>query len=375
MDFSLTTMFVATTGTLQAAGGTEVTPVGTIGLFRPDYSLATAGNIAAAKYFYINTGRPTGTGGAAGSIRSDRITATNVIDWYKTVAEDTAALQQTTVSDFNVKCGETVNLTFNVFGKLVEAVYYNGLFESVQEVAPCCDCGEVPCEQIDAADIETLVRNLVTKAQANTRLSDYLTFSVVGSGATTSIIVSAKAPQTITNTTDISASQPYFDRIWFRAFAYTGTPALVDYFVDDVCEGVTAVATVDQRSTYQHGTSAEIKNLEQFYYSYQQPAFKSMYTNPGWNGNYVSNVVDGTFYDVYYLKCKLYDQQYTWSSYVIEDFTVIVAFPTTTGAAFETVLTAALGAPKNQSGVDLTTTTTTTSTSSTTTTTTSTLSP
>lgn len=374
MDFSVTTMFVALTGTLQASGGTEVTPVGTIGLFRPDYTLATAGNIAAAKYFYITSGRPATGQLGAGNIRSDKIAAANVIDWYKTVFEDTASLQITTLGNFDVECGEDVVVTFSVHGHFVDALYYNGLFESAMVTAPCCNCGEVPCAQINATDIEALVDKLIAQLQANPRLSAYLTFSKSGSGATSAIVTAAKVPQTLTTPGDISANQPYFDRIWFRAFAYTGTPALVDYFVDDVCEGVTAVATVTQRSTYKHGTSAEIRNMEEYYYNYNQSAFKNMFKKPGWNGNFISNTLDGYFYDLYYIKCKQLDQQSTWASYVAEDFTVIVAFQAGQGAAFETVLTAALGAPKNYSGLDISTTTTT-STSSTTTTTTSTLTP
>lgn len=377
MDFSLTSLFVATTGTLQASGGTEVTPVGTIGLFRPDYTLATAGNIAAAKYFYINTGRPSTGVTGAGNLRSDKIAAANVIDWYKTVAEDTTALQISTLGNFeNIKCGEDVIVTMRVHSAMIELVYYNGIQESVLVTAPCCECGELPCEDLEAADISAIVDELIEKLNANPRLSAYLSFAKTGSGADSAILIYAKAVQTVTNTTDIAAQQVGYDRPWFRAFAYTGAPTTQDYmYVDDVCDGVTQVATVNQRSTYPHGTSAELRKLETYLFSYQQPNFKSLYRNPGYNGAYQSNIVDGTFYDLYYIKCKEYDQQTTWASYVAEDFTIIVAFPTTTGSAFETVLTAALGAPKNLSGVDLATTTSTTSTTSTTTTTTTTLAP
>lgn len=374
MDFSLTTLFVATTGTLQASGSTDVTANGQIGLFRPDYTLATAGNIAAAKYFYIATGRPSGGQRGVGSIRSDKISALNVIDWYKTVAEDTASQQISTIGSFTPKCGEEVVVTFRVQSKFIEVVYFNGLQESVRSVAPCCDCGDSPCDDIDAADIQALVDDLIAKARANPRLSAHLTFERYNSGATSGIRVAAIAPQRIVNTTDIAAREPYFDRTFFRVFAYTGNPTTQDFLIEEACDGVSAAATVTQISTYQHGTSDEVAWLERKLYPYQQPAFKSLYRNPAWNGQYQSNVVDGTFYDLYYLKCREYDQQRTWASYVETDFTVIVAFATTTGSAFETVLTAALGAPKNNSGLDISTTTTT-STSSTTTTTTSTLTP
>lgn len=368
MDFSLTSLFVATSGTLQASGSTDATTVGQIGLFRPDYSLATAGNIAAAKYFYIVTGRPVTGQVGVGSLRSDKIAASNVIDWYKTVAEDTANTQITTLTSFSVKCDDEVVVTLRVHSELIDTFYFNGLTQSVVVKAPCCNCGDVPCDQVTAQQIQDVVDELVAKLQANTKLSPYLSFARSGSLATSGITISGMNPQVLQNSTDIDARRSGFDRVWFRAFAYTGTPTLQDYFVEDECEGVTAVATVTQRSTYAHGASWEIKKMEQDYFFYQQSAFKELYRNPGWNGNFVSNVVDGTFYDIYYIKAKELTQQAAWGMQISEDFTIMVAFATGTGSAFETVLTAALGAPKLQSGLDLTSTTST-STSTTTSTT------
>jgi hypothetical protein len=89
----------------------------------------------------------------------------------------------------------------------------------------------------------------------------------------------------------------------------------------------------------------------------------------------VSYVNTALFYDTYYIKYYPYDEYLnTWNPGVPQDSTVIVAFAAGTGTAFQTLLTAYLGAPTNYVATNPTTTTTT-STSSTSTTTTSTLIP
>ena len=58
-DFSLTTVFVVPVAqtALASSGSTQDLTAGLLGLFRNDYSVATAGNIAAAPYFYVAQGR------------------------------------------------------------------------------------------------------------------------------------------------------------------------------------------------------------------------------------------------------------------------------------------------------------------------------
>lgn len=371
MDFSLTTMFVVPEGTLASAGSTDALTDGQLGVFGPTYALLTAGTIAAAKYFYIAQGRPATAQKGLGSKRSDKIHASKVVDWYKTVAEDTAANQITTLGGFtNIHCGDDVYITYRVHGFNIDLVHANGMTRSVLVHAPCCDCGEVPCEDIEAADIEALVDEAITKLNAEEYLNDYLIFYKSGSGATSAIVAQGKPVVRLTNTTNIKAQGTIYDRVWFRAFATIGPPTNQDLFVDDFCEGPIATATINQRASYPHGSSQEVAELERFYYSYQQPAFKTLHVDPAWNDHFDSQVVAGTWYDLYYLKCQEFDQQVTWAQYTPIDFTVIVAFPTGEGSAFETVLTAALGAPADKSGADISTTTTTSTSSTTTTSTT-----
>jgi hypothetical protein len=82
-------------------------------------------------------------------------------------------------------------------------------------------------------------------------------------------------------------------------------------------------------------------------------------------------VTANTYYDTYYIKYFPYDEYLAvWNPGVVQDSTVIIAFPTGTGTSFETLLTAYLGAPTDYSGTNPTTTTTTSTTSTSTTSTT-----
>ena len=78
-DFSLTTLFVVPVGTSIAnSGSTQDLSAGEVGFFRSDYTVATAGNIAASPYFYVAQGRVNTY--LQGSKRSDRIgVSTNVL--------------------------------------------------------------------------------------------------------------------------------------------------------------------------------------------------------------------------------------------------------------------------------------------------------
>src|SRR6476620_4000343 len=151
--FSLTTMFVVPDGTLASSGSTQDLTAGQLCIFRPDHSLATAGNIAAAKHFYIAQGRKEIVPGL-GSKKSDKIHSSQIIEWYKSVSEDTAANQITEIDGFHFKCDDKVIFTFRVNSNLTDIGFYNGYTKSVIVNAPCCDCGENPCEDIGADEIE-----------------------------------------------------------------------------------------------------------------------------------------------------------------------------------------------------------------------------
>lgn len=80
-DFSLTTLFVVPVGNSLPSPGTSTQDLtaGQFGIFRSDYSVATAGNIAAKPYFYLAQGRVNTY--LQGSKRSDKIASSQVSEW------------------------------------------------------------------------------------------------------------------------------------------------------------------------------------------------------------------------------------------------------------------------------------------------------
>lgn len=376
MDFSLTTLFVATSGTI-ATGGTETLTAGQLGTYLPTHAAANAGNIAAAKYFYIAQGRKENTPGV-GSKKSDKIDKTKILEWYKVSAEPDVTNQIVEISDFNIKCGEQITVTVRAHSSYIDTLFYNGMTKSATVNAPCCECGELPCTELDPeATVDALVAkfngggNDFYGAQDNVPITKFFEFSRTGSGTSSALKIVSKALDVYGNPCDVAAFPYEYDRLWFRAFVYAGPATSQDFIVSDACDVVGKV-TVTQRSTYPKGSSAEIKQLEKNFYSYQTPAFKHLHEMVGYNGAFESLVVDGTFYDLYYIKYIPHDQydERLWQDAVQMTSTVIVAFPAGQGSNFETILTAALGAPVDKTGVNITTTTTTSTTSTTTTTTT-----
>src|SRR5690349_19367780 len=119
-DFSLTTLFVVPVGnTLPSSGSTQDLAAGQFGFFRNDYSVADAGNIAAAPYFYIAQGRENTY--LQGSKRSDKIKgcpsancSSNVTEWRKVVGCPTPTNQITEISGFTAKCGDILTVTLRL---------------------------------------------------------------------------------------------------------------------------------------------------------------------------------------------------------------------------------------------------------------------
>lgn len=367
-QFSITTLFVATGGTLASTGTTADLTPGQLGVFRPDYSIATTGNIAAASYIYIAQGRIEVVPGL-GSKRSDRIASSAIVEWYKVTSVANTSVQITTFSGFNLLCNQDITLSFVLHSNYINTLYYNGLTQSVVVTSACCNCGTAPCTVLTGTDVQNFVDAAVAKLQANPLLSRYLTFQRQSSGATSTLVVSELALTKYGQPCDVSAFPFEWDRLWFRGFAISGPPTTQDYEVLNSCSQV-ATVTVNQRSTYDMGSSDSIKQLEKNFYSFQTGNFKALYNEVGWNGAFSTYVTDGTYYDTYYLKFYPKNQGLTFTDYTMETETVIVAFPAGNGATFETLLTAFAGAPVDESSTNPTTTTTTSTTSTSTTSTT-----
>jgi hypothetical protein len=376
-DFSLTTLFVVPVGqtTVPSSGSTQNLTPGQVGIFRNDYSVATAGNIAAAPYFYIAQGRENTY--LQGSKRSDKIKGcpsgsgcnSNVTEWYKVTGCPTAANQVTQVGDWNVKCGDIVTLTLRGFSSYINTLYFNGFTRSVTVQAPCCDCGGDPCDTVDVpALIDQFIIKLEQQAPGNNpdniSFNTFYDFQRVGNDQDALLVITGKPLTVYGQPCDVAAFPFEYDRFYFRTFVYSGPATTADFIVADNCN-IVADAVITQRSSYPTGQSAEIIQLEKNFYSYQAGYLKHLYRMAGYNENFESYVSTGVTYDTYYIRFNEYNKsEYQWGDYIMEDSTVIIAAPnaTTSGiaAALETILEAGLGAVSSDNTCITTTSTTTT---------------
>jgi len=387
-DFSLTTLFVVPVGSgIANSGSTQDLTAGKVGIFKADYTVANAGNIAASPYFYVAQGR-TNTY-LQGSKRSDKIKGcpsgagcnSNVTEWYKVTGCPTPNNQITDVGNWNVKCGEIVTVTLRAHSSYLDTLYFNGFTRSVTVQAPCCDCGGDPCDLVDIpAFIDELIVAFSLQAPGNNpdniTFSDFYTFQRVGNDQNAILRITGKPLTKYGQPCDVAAFPWEYDRMWFRTFVYQGPATTADFIVADNCN-IVADAVVMQRASYATGTSAEIAQLEKNFYSYQAGYLKHLYRMGGYNENFESWVVDGTTYSTFYIKFNEFDKSaYSWGDYIKEDATVIIAVETGSAeeVALQAILEAGLGTVVDDN-VCLTTTSTTTSEPTSTTTSTTTLIP
>lgn len=371
-DFSLTTLFVVPVGqtSLPSSGSTQDLTAGQVGIFNSNYATVNAGTIASSPYFYVAQGRENTY--LQGSKRSDKIASngSNVTEWYKVSGSTVANVQITDVTNFNVQAGEDITLTLRAHSSYLDTLYFNGFTRSVTVSAPCLECGEDPCANVDTnALIDALIAKLEAQAPGinpdNISLNQFYTFENVGG---TILRISGKPLNVYGQPCDIAAFPYEYDRMWFRTFIYAGPATTADFIVADNCN-IVATPVVTQEASFPVGVSAEIAQMEKNYYSYQAGYLKHLYRMNGYNENFESYVANGIAYDTFYIKFNEYNKgAYVWGDYIKEDATVIIAAQAggAASSAVQTVLEAALGALPSPSS---TTTTTTTSPSTTTTTT------
>ena len=376
-DFSLTTLFVVPVGqtSLPSSGSTQDLTAGQVGIFKSDYSVATAGNIAASPYFYVAQGRQNTY--LQGSKRSDKIKGcpsgtgcnSNVTEWYKVTGCPTAANQVTEIGNWNVKCGDIVTLTIRGFSSYINTLYFNGFTRSVTVQAPCCDCGGNPCDTVDVpALIDQFILKLRAKAPGNNpdniSFDTFYSFQRVGNDQNALLVITGKPLTVYGQPCDVAAFPYEYDRLYFRTFVYSGPATTADFIVADNCN-IVADSVITQRSSFPTGSSAEIQQLEKNYYSYQAGYLKHLYRMVGYNENFETYVSSGVTYDAYYIRFNEYNKsEYQWGDYIQEDSTVIIAAPNSDvsgiASAIETVLVAALGAVAGGTVCITTTSTTTT---------------
>lgn len=372
MDFSLRTLFVVPVDNeIPTSGSTEDLTPGQVGFFDEDYN--TTDGTGTPEYIYVAQGR-TNTY-LEGSKRSDKIKASKVKVWYKTSGSATAAVQITDISDITAVCGEDITFTFRMHSSYIDTTSYNGLTRSVTIKGACCECDGDPCAPADAeAIIDEFLEKVAQEDNLNydpsaLKLSTYLTFTKLGSGASTSLRVSGKALTAYGQPCDLAAFPYEYDRMWFRAFVTKGPETQADFITNDSCDDA-ATVTVVQRSSYPRGTSDEVAQLEKDYHSYQS-VHKHLFRNPGYNPLFESWVTAGEVYDFYYIQFDQVDSDLDYNPGVHMDEGVIIAAPQGAEAeAVEDVLEAYLGVAKDKSGPNVTTTSSTTSSSTSTTSTT-----
>ena len=380
-DFSLTTLFVVPVGnTLPSSGSTQNLTAGQVGIFSSDYTVVDAGTITDYPYFYIAQGRVNTY--LQGSKRSDKISGcptgssckTNVTEWYKSTGCATAVNQITDVVNFTVKPGEIITLTLRGFSSYLNTLYFNGFTRSVTVNAPCLQCGDNPCTDVD---VPTLIDELIIKLEShapgdnpdNIYLTQFYQFQRVGDDQNAFLRITGKPLTVYGQPCDVAAFPWEYDRFYFRTFIFAGPATTADFIVADPCNRV-AEPVIVQRSNYPAGTSAEVQQLEKNFYSYQAGYLKHLYRMNGYNENFESWVTDGTIYDLYYIQFNEYDRSaYQWGDYIMENSTVIIAVPQGETTEIEGILVAGLG-PVVGDTICVTTTSTTTSSTSTTTTTT-----
>jgi len=382
-DFSLTTLFVVPVGqtTVPSSGSTQDLTAGTVGIFGSNYAYVTAAGtnpIASAPYFYVAQGRQNTY--LQGSKRSDKISGKNnagsgqnVTEWYKVTGCPTAANQITDVTNFSAQCGDTITLTLRADSSYLRTLYFNGFTRSVTIQAPCCDCGDDPCVDVDVNDlINQFIAKLTAQAPGinpdNISLNNFYTFENFDG---TTLRITGKPLTQYGQPCDIAAFPFEYDRMTFRTFVYAGPATTADFIVADSCN-IVADAVITQRSSYASGQAAEFIQLEKNFYSYQAGYLKHLYRMNGYNENFESYVSAGKTYNSYYIKFNEYDKSaYQWGDYIMEDSTVILAIPqggSNLSAGFEAILVAALGAVTDDNDCVITTTTTSTAAPSTTTT-------
>lgn len=339
MDFSKITLFVVPTGnTLPTTGSTNNLADAQFGTFLPDYSVATAANIAAAPYIYVAQGRIEDVPGL-GSKKSDKLYTRKTIETYKITGSATANVQITEVSGFEAKCGESLTISLRLFSQYINTGFHNGLTRSVTVQTPCCDCGDDPCADVD---VQTIVDDFVTAINEEPRLSEFVIASRTGTGDDSVLVITGIPLTRYGNACDLTAFPYEYDRMYFRTYAYRGAETTQDYLVFDACD-LFATAEVTQTSNYPTGTPAEIAQMEKNWFSYQT-TFKSIFSSPLFNGAFESYVDDSIpFYNTLYI--RFYDPEnnsYTDAS--PQESMVIIAAPPAVATAIETRLELFFGA-------------------------------
>lgn len=368
----LTTLFVVpTANTLPTTGTDAVLTSGQFGIFLPDYTPATVGNVASSKYIFLAQGRNVYAPGETVK-RSDHIYLNNVIKWYKVTGALSATNQITELSAFNFGCNSNVSITLRLDSYYIRASYFNGLTRSVMVTTPCCNCGSNPCDTLGATDYQATVQALAVQINTDEILSQYVTAGTNGTGLSTTLWIQGLPVNVYGQGTSADLTNfPYqYDRVMFWTFCYDGPELTTDYVVINSCAPA-ALVTITQHASYAPvGSPAEVGQLEKIYY-YDQMLMKPIFANVNFNGEFQTYVDSTGAYDLYYLNFFHPYNSGLKIGIQPQDEWVVIAIPqgVSSEAGMLAILIAFLGTPVNATATVTTSTTLTTSSTTTTSTT------
>jgi len=364
MEFSLNSLFVVPTGNTLPTAGTASSDLtaGQVGVFKAGVQTAvnasTITSLTSREGVQIFQGtkelrNPTNK-------RSDVINSGKIVEWYKIQGQGTASNEIWEVSSFTAKCNEDITFSIRGLSNYMNTISANGLTRSITIKTPCCDCDGSPCDTVDGylviyeilrkiiqeanalldlnlaytstGDVDTSLATLNTLSAADWGTSlgmgTFYTFETDDTGSSaTKIIITSKPLTVYGKFCNIALNTQEWDRIWFRVWVYKSPDTTQDFIVFDRCESV-ATTTLTQRSTFAHGLSSEIEQLEYDYYSYQA-GDKALFQLSQYNQGFTSYVSAGTVYDLYYIKCNPMYSEGAFNAAINQTFTAIIAAPQT----------------------------------------------
>jgi len=361
-EFAPTFLFVVpSANSYPSTGTTDALTAGQFGFYLPDYTVATAGNVANAAYIYAVQGNPVSDMPGQGSVKSDKLYAKNIVNWYKVTSTASVVNQIIDITDFSAQCSEDVTISLRLRSFYINTGFFNGMTRSYTITTPCCDCGDNPCSDVDEED---LIDQFVTKINDDILVNQFIIAEKLSSGGNFYLRLNGKAIEPDPERCDPTAFPYQYDQLKFWAWAYRGPETTQDYNVWDNCDPFATVETVQEYS-YPRGSAAEITQMEKNWYSNRVPPIaKRLFVNTNYNNGYESLVEAGVYYDTYYLEFKS-PVNNAWGNADLQDYRVILAVANGHTATIEGVLTAFLGNPTSETGTNFTSTTTTSTTTTT----------
>jgi hypothetical protein len=343
MDFSLSRVYVVPTdNTLPTSGTTADLTANQFGVFLPNYTPAISTTADDADYIFMAQGRPNDNLNLK-SIKSEFVSAKNIISKYIVTGSSTVTQQITQVSAFQAKAGETYNITIRAFSDMLNTSYYNGLVAPFTVKSPCLDCGSDPCDSLTASQIQDLVDEFVTKINDYNALKGFIVASRTGTGADSVLVLTGQAQTGFTQNSDTTVNGYVMDAVTFDTWALVDAPTTQDLAVYDACN-VFATVEITQNVSFPRGLAAQVKKVEQEWYAYTLPSFKTNYSDANFNLMKHSNVVDGTVYDTITLRVANSDNAtMTFVDRVPEESTVIIFSPASKTAAIKAIIEAQVG--------------------------------